>query len=99
MYTRRSCGGRKGIGSDGAYCGCGIRRGPHLAQKRVRGQVDDTPESLAERVLAAEHQLYAETLQRIATGEHRARRIVDILGERLVGAYTMMIQRLHRPQP
>ena len=30
---------------------------------------DDTSESLAERVLVVEHQLYAETLQRIATGE------------------------------
>jgi len=30
---------------------------------------DDTPDSLAERVLTIEHQLYAETLQRIASGE------------------------------
>ena len=40
-----------------------------LAQKRVPVKSDDTSESLAERVLAAEHQLYAETLQRIASGE------------------------------
>lgn len=29
----------------------------------------DTSESLAARVLVVEHQLYAETLQRIANGE------------------------------
>ena len=40
-----------------------------LAQKKVPVKADDTPESLAERVLAVEHQLYAETLQRIAAGE------------------------------
>jgi phosphoribosylglycinamide formyltransferase-1 len=46
-------------------------RGRILAQKKVRVLADDTSESLAARVLEVEHQLYAETLQRIATGDLR----------------------------
>jgi len=44
-------------------------RGRILAQKRVPVMPDDTSESLAARVLEVEHELYAETLQRIAKGE------------------------------
>jgi phosphoribosylglycinamide formyltransferase-1 len=40
-----------------------------LAQTRVPVMPDDTPETLAARVLEQEHILYAETLQRIVTGE------------------------------
>ena len=40
-----------------------------LAQRKVPVRVDDTAESLAARVLEVEHQLYAETLQRIAKGD------------------------------
>jgi phosphoribosylglycinamide formyltransferase-1 len=40
-----------------------------LAQHRVPVLPGDDAESLAARVLAQEHLLYAETLQRIATGE------------------------------
>jgi phosphoribosylglycinamide formyltransferase-1 len=43
--------------------------GPILAQARVKVLPGDTAEALAARVLQAEHRLYAETLQRIATGE------------------------------
>lgn len=43
--------------------------GPVLAQARVPVLAGDTPETLATRVLAQEHRLYADTLQRIATGE------------------------------
>jgi phosphoribosylglycinamide formyltransferase 1 len=43
--------------------------GPILAQTRVPVKSDDTPETLAARVLEQEHILYAETLQRIVTGE------------------------------
>jgi phosphoribosylglycinamide formyltransferase-1 len=46
-------------------------RGRILAQKKVPVLADDTSESLAARVLEVEHQLYAETLQRIATGDLR----------------------------
>jgi phosphoribosylglycinamide formyltransferase-1 len=40
-----------------------------LAQKKVPVMAGDTADSLAARVLEVEHQLYAETLQRIASGE------------------------------
>ena len=40
-----------------------------LAQRKVPVRADDTSESLAARVLEVEHELYADTLQRIATGE------------------------------
>lgn len=43
--------------------------GPVLAQARVPVLEGDTPATLAARVLAQEHRLYAETLQRIAMGE------------------------------
>src|SRR5579862_2708662 len=42
-----------------------------LAQKKVPVMTGDTSESLAARVLEVEHQLYAETLQRIARGDIR----------------------------
>ena len=40
----------------------GVDEGPLLAQASVAIQPDDTPASLAERVLAAEHQLYPRAL-------------------------------------
>ncbi len=43
--------------------------GPILAQRRVGVRPDDTPDTLAARVLEQEHVLYAETLQQIATGQ------------------------------
>jgi phosphoribosylglycinamide formyltransferase-1 len=43
--------------------------GPIVAQKKVPVLANDTPEELAARVLSQEHLLYADTLQRIATGE------------------------------
>ncbi|MBI2502663.1 MAG: phosphoribosylglycinamide formyltransferase [Candidatus Latescibacteria bacterium] len=43
--------------------------GPVLAQARVPVLPNDTPDTLAARVLEQEHRLYAETLQRIAKGE------------------------------
>jgi phosphoribosylglycinamide formyltransferase-1 len=45
--------------------------GPILAQTRVPVLPGDTPETLAARVLEQEHRIYAQTLQRIATGELR----------------------------
>lgn len=47
----------------------------HYDQGRILGQIkvpvfpDDTPETLAERVLAEEHRLYPTVLQKIANGE------------------------------
>ncbi len=40
-----------------------------LAQREVPVLPGDTPDILQARVLESEHQLYAETIQRIATGE------------------------------
>ena len=42
-----------------------------LAQRRVQVNPDDTPESLQQRVLEIEHQLYPETVAKIASGELR----------------------------
>ncbi len=42
-----------------------------VAQRRVPVNPDDTPESLQQRVLEIEHQLYPETVARIASGELR----------------------------
>jgi phosphoribosylglycinamide formyltransferase 1 len=44
-------------------------RGPIVAQCEVPVLEDDTPDSLAAHVLESEHRLYAETLQRVVTGE------------------------------
>jgi phosphoribosylglycinamide formyltransferase-1 len=45
--------------------------GKIVAQRRVPVNPDDTPESLQQRVLEMEHQLYPETVARIASGELR----------------------------
>ena len=44
-------------------------RGPILAQRKIAVLMGDTPERLAARVLEVEHQLYVDTLQRIAEDE------------------------------
>lgn len=43
--------------------------GPILGQARVPVHKDDTPETLAARVLKQEHQLYPAVLRRFATGD------------------------------
>jgi phosphoribosylglycinamide formyltransferase 1 len=47
--------------------------GPILAQRRVAVLQDDTPETLAERVQAAERELYPETIGMIAAGRVQIR--------------------------
>lgn len=47
----------------------GIDEGPIVAQARVSISPDDTPESLAARVLVEEHRLYPRALAMIARGE------------------------------
>ena len=42
--------------------------GPILGQGRVPVRPDDTPGTLAERVLAMEHRLYPEVLRRVTGG-------------------------------
>ena len=44
-------------------------RGPIVAQRKVPVRDGDTPESLQERVLTSEHEIYVETLQKIGRGE------------------------------
>ena len=44
-------------------------RGPVIAQSQVPVLPNDTPETLAARVLQREHALYPQTLQRIATAD------------------------------
>lgn len=45
--------------------------GPVLGQARVPVEPDDTPETLAARVLKMEHQLYPAVLRRFAAGDRR----------------------------
>lgn len=44
-------------------------RGPILAQAEVKVEPGDTADTLALRVLKAEHELYVDTLRRIASGQ------------------------------
>ena len=48
----------------------GVDEGTVLAQARVPIQADDTPASLAQRVLAAEHALYPQTLDAFCRSLH-----------------------------
>jgi phosphoribosylglycinamide formyltransferase-1 len=57
-----------------------VDAGPIIAQARVPVLKSDTPETLAQRVLDAEHKIYPRALALIASGAIR----VD--GERIVGA-------------
>ncbi len=43
--------------------------GPILAQRRVRVKTSDTADTLAKRVLAVEHELYVDTIERVISGE------------------------------
>ena len=47
----------------------GLDEGPAIAQARVPVLPDDTPESLAARVLAEEHRLYPQALALLARGD------------------------------
>jgi phosphoribosylglycinamide formyltransferase-1 len=44
-------------------------RGPILAQRGVPIKPDDTPETLAARVLETEHEIYVDTLRKVISGE------------------------------
>ena len=52
--------------------------GPIIAQAAVPVLPDDTPETLAGRILKAEHQLYPEALKRVASGQ------IKMAGERVL---------------
>ena len=52
-------------------------QGPIVAQREVPVLPDDTVDTLAHRVLAVEHELYVDTLERIARGEIELPGLVD----------------------
>jgi phosphoribosylglycinamide formyltransferase-1 len=71
MYGRRVheaviAGGEAASGATVHQVDDAYDRGPIIAQERVRVEPGDTPDSLAARVLAAEHRLYPRTLQALA---------------------------------
>jgi phosphoribosylglycinamide formyltransferase-1 len=47
----------------------GLDEGPVILQARIPILDNDTPDSLAARVLVEEHRLYPEALRRVASGE------------------------------
>jgi phosphoribosylglycinamide formyltransferase 1 len=49
----------------------GMDEGPIIAQTAIRVDVDDTAETLAQRVLSVEHATYAEALALVASGKAR----------------------------
>ncbi len=51
------------------YVSAEMDAGPIIGQAAVPVLAGDTPESLAARILAAEHQLYPECVRRVALGE------------------------------
>ena len=51
------------------YLDSGVDSGPIIAQQAVVAREDDTPESLLERIHAAEHKLYPACIGAIARGE------------------------------
>ncbi len=55
-----------------------LDHGAIIAQKTVTVKDEDTPESLAVRILEHEHPLYVEAVRRIAAGE------IEIVGRRVV---------------
>ena len=57
----------------------GLDSGPILAQEAVPVRDDDTPESLAARILEAEHRIYPEAVRRLLEGRIRieGRRVVS----------------------
>lgn len=55
----------------------GYDTGPVLAERRVRVMKGDTAESLSERMLPLEHELYVDTIARIARGELELPRMKD----------------------
>ena len=54
--------------------------GPVIAQARVPVHPSDTPELLAERILAVEHKLYPEALKLLASGKVRLENGLALFG-------------------
>ncbi len=60
------------------YVDASLDGGPIIAQRVVPVQDNDTTETLAERILAEEHQLYAEAVGKVLSGRYR------VVGRRVV---------------
>jgi phosphoribosylglycinamide formyltransferase-1 len=68
----------RAIEAGDAEAGCSVHEvtpelddGPILGQARVQIAPDDTPDTLAARILPLEHALYPEVLRRFASGDRR----------------------------
>ncbi|MCB1337304.1 MAG: phosphoribosylglycinamide formyltransferase [Maritimibacter sp.] len=68
----------RALAAGDAEAGCSVHEvteeldgGPILGQARVPVLAGDTPETLAARVLVAEHRLYPEVLRRFTAGDRR----------------------------
>jgi formyltetrahydrofolate-dependent phosphoribosylglycinamide formyltransferase len=78
---------RRALLAGDMWAGCSVHvvtdeldDGPVLAQAKVRIRERDTPETLAERVLAEEHKLYPQTLDQFCARLRPGH--VDVLGPR-----------------
>jgi phosphoribosylglycinamide formyltransferase-1 len=70
-HARALAAGAKVAGCTVHFVRPELDAGPILLQARVPVMPDDTPERLADRVLAAEHRAYPQALKLIATGRAR----------------------------
>jgi len=52
----------------GTFCGCGVDAGPIILQEVVKVDDDDTPETIAEKVLEVEHRLLPTAIKLISEG-------------------------------
>ena len=75
----------RALASDVKISGCTVHfvrfemdEGPIIAQAAVPILPNDTPDSLASRILKAEHEIYPEALRKVASGQ------IKMAGERLL---------------
>src|SRR5262249_49178479 len=68
-HARALAAGVKTHGATVHFVVAEMDSGPIIAQAEVPVHADDTPERLAERVLAVEHRIYPQALARVARGE------------------------------
>ena len=71
VHERVLAAGEKESGASVHFVVPELDAGPVIAQGRVAVQADDTPETLAARVLAVEHGLYPHALRLLATEKVR----------------------------
>jgi phosphoribosylglycinamide formyltransferase-1 len=74
VHERVLAAGEKQSGASVHFVVPELDAGPVIAQTSVPVYADDTPETLAERVLAVEHKLYPEALKLLAGGKVRLER-------------------------